>query len=126
MTVTNDNLIKGSCHCGTVQLSFRGAPARLVRCNCSICRRLGASWGHGTSDIITVTAAPDATIAYSHGEKSIAFHSCQTCGCTTHWVSLLDDSPANMAMNMSLAPPKDIADLPVRHFDGADSWTFLD
>jgi hypothetical protein len=31
-----------------------------------------------------------------------------------------------MAVNLRLADPKDIKDIPLRHFDGADTWTFLD
>ncbi len=65
-----------------------------------------------------------STIAYSWGDKGIAFHSCKTCGCTTHWAGLVN---ARMAVNLGLADdPRNIADLPLRHFDGAESWEFLD
>lgn len=31
-----------------------------------------------------------------------------------------------MAVNASLADPERLRDIPVRHFDGADTWEFLD
>ena len=72
--------MNGSCHCGAVTFTFDGRPARLVQCNCSICRRLSPLWAHGPEGRITVYAAPDATIAYVWGDKGLAFHTCKTCG----------------------------------------------
>ena len=31
-----------------------------------------------------------------------------------------------MAVNMRMAEPAAIAGIPVRHFDGADTWAYLD
>jgi hypothetical protein len=31
-----------------------------------------------------------------------------------------------MAVNARLMTPGDLADIPVRRFDGADTWTYLD
>ncbi|MDG1861610.1 MAG: GFA family protein [Yoonia sp.] len=117
--------MNGSCHCGAVTFTFDGRPTRLVQCNCSICRRLSPLWAHGPEGKITVYAAPDATIAYVWGDKGLAFHTCKTCGCTTHWAGLEETSPKNMAANMRMCDPKEIRDIPVRLFDGAESWTFL-
>lgn len=122
----SEKSIVGSCHCGAVEITFTGTPKRLVSCNCSICRRYRTLWAHGTDENIAIKASQNATLEYVWGDKSIGFHSCKTCGCTTHWVSLTDDSPKNMAANMALADPQDIAEIRVRHFDGADTWEFLD
>jgi hypothetical protein len=118
--------LSGTCHCGAVSWNYQGSPARLVVCNCSICRRLRPLWAHAQSDRVTITAAADSTIAYVWGDKGLAFHTCKRCGCTTHWIGLEAESPQNMAVNAALADPRDIADLPVRHFDGADTWQFVD
>lgn len=116
--------ITGTCHCGAV--SFNAVPNGrfLVECNCSICRKLGAIWLHGPPADLTIDAPEGATITYSWGEKGIAFHSCATCGCTTHWSSNTGNGRA--AVNIRLANPVVMAAMPLRHFDGADSWTFLD
>ena len=119
-------MISGSCHCGAVRFELIRTPDWLTDCNCSICRRLGTLWAHADASDVRLNAAPGATIAYSWGDHCLAFHSCRTCGCTTHWSSLDDAHPDRMAVNCRLADPSDIAALQVRRFDGADSWTYLD
>jgi hypothetical protein len=117
-------IITGTCHCGAVSFEFRHTPRWTTSCNCSICRRLGVLWIYAKIPKVTVTGP---TNSYAHGEKSLAFQSCKTCGCTTHWENLgPTDEDARMAVNLRLADPDVIATVPVRHFDGADTWAFLD
>ena len=119
-------MIGGMCHCGAVRWTFEGQPDHLTRCNCSICRRYAALWAYGTAANVVVTAAPEATLAYVYGDRMIAFHSCRTCGCTTHYLGLIDeDGGRRVVVNMRMSAPGDIADIPVWDFDGAESWTFL-
>ena len=120
-------MIEGSCHCGAVRWRFDAVPTHLTNCNCSICRRIGGLWAYGTLATVSVTAAQGATLGYVQGDRSLATHSCRTCGCTTHWLSLTDDGPATrIAVNMRMADPGDWAGIRVRRFDGADTWEFLD
>lgn len=118
--------ITGSCHCGEVSYEMKTPPRHAVECNCSICRRLGTIWGHGEAGDIEIKAAPGATLSYVWGDKGLAFHTCNTCGCTTHWQSLSAEFPGRLAVNLRLAPPGTIEAIGLRHFDGADTWTFLD
>lgn len=118
--------IIGSCHCGTVSYEYRDTPDWLTECNCSLCRRLGTLWAYSKIGNITITCEPGATIRYIRGDKTIAFHSCRTCGCTTHWENLHPEESDRMAVNMRLADPATIADIPIRHLDGAATWEFLD
>ena len=115
--------IKGTCHCGAVSFEVTEMPEAFVKCNCSICRRLGTLWLHSHRTPSVVHVPDGATIAYHWGDEMIDFHSCKTCGCTTHWQSRIDE---RHAVNMNLADPKEIAGIRIRHFDGADTWTFLD
>lgn len=117
-------MITGTCHCGAVSYSFDHTPSKTTSCNCSVCRRLGTLWIYAKMPLITITGD---TVPYAWGEKSLAFHHCPVCGCTTHWRPLNPDGPdAYMAVNLRLADPEVIASVPVRHFDGADTWEFLD
>ena len=117
-------MITGQCDCGAVSYRFDRTPSKATSCNCSICRRLGTLWIYAPISQVEVTGP---TVAYARGEKSLAIHHCPVCGCTTHWENLRPDEPkAHMAVNLNLADPEMIARIPVRHFDGADSWTFLD
>ena len=120
-------MIAGSCHCGAVRWEFDAVPGKLTDCNCTICRRIAGLWAYGTLNTVSVMAAPDATIAYVRGDRTLAYHSCRTCGCTTHWLALApEDGEWRIAVNMRMADPADYAGIRVRHFDGADSWTYLD
>lgn len=67
-----------------------------------------------------------ALVEYSWGDKDLIFNTCATCGCTVSWTPSAPDSVDRMAVNMAMADPADIADIPVRHFDGADTWDFID
>lgn len=114
----------GECHCGAVQFAVEDTPRWLTRCNCSICRRIGALWFHTTPTNVTVTAAEDMLAGYSTGDKILEIMRCKNCGCTTHWVPLNGDD--RMAVNMNMVDPMTIKDDRIRHFDGADTWAFVD
>lgn len=115
--------IIGSCHCGAVTFEAASEPKWLVSCNCSICWRLGALWVHAPPAVATVDAPANSTTVYIWGDRGIEFHSCSMCGCTTHWASV---SGERIAVNMRLADPEAIKHIRIRHWDGADSWDWLD
>src|SRR5262245_65470262 len=81
-------MIEASCHCGAIQMEIAEKPQRVTSCNCSICHRLGTLWAYYHPDQVTFTAGAGTTVPYAHGERSLAFHRCPTCGCVTHWASL--------------------------------------
>jgi len=116
---------KGSCHCGKVTFNQRVQPKCLVDCNCSICSKLGTLWAHSEIGDVELIGA-DHTIAYVWGDRLLSFHSCRTCGCTTHWMSLNSDESSRMAVNFRLCRAADRANLQIKKFDGAESWEYLD
>jgi hypothetical protein len=119
-------VIRGTCHCGAIRFTLAATPAWLTRCNCSYCRRAGALWAHAGRDTIAVAYDPAQAIRYIWGDKTLAFVSCKVCGCTTHWENLDEAADARMAVNCNMADPAGIEGIRIRHFDGADSWQFLD
>jgi len=123
-------MIRGSCHCGAVRFELAITPEWLTACNCSVCRRLAALWAYADASEVRLYCGPHATIGYAWGDKTLAFHSCRTCGCITHWEPLRGnrqpDRSTRMAVNCRLADPQVVAPLRIRHFDGADSWIYLD
>jgi len=116
--------MEGTCHCGSVTWKLAQKPPRLVTCNCSICRKLGTLWAHVPVDDVTLSGE---TLAYirKDSDGDLAFHSCQTCGVTTHWAPTKEDGEV-MAVNALLADPEALNGIPRRLFDGADTWAFLD
>ncbi len=101
-------------------------PAWLTQFNCSYCRRARALWAHTTTDRVTLIHDPDATIRYVWGDRTLAFVSCRSCGCTTHWVSLDAAPDSRLAVNCAMVDPDRLKDIPIRRFDGAESWDYLD
>lgn len=117
-------MIEATCHCGAVRLEVPAAPDEVTDCNCSICRRLGTLWAYYPVSKVRL-ATPDAAIgAYAWGDRQLAFHHCQVCGCTTHWAPLNDVD--RMGVNARLLAPEILAGARVRRLDGADTWEFLD
>ena len=118
-------MLKASCHCGKVKWTLKTRPEFLVLCNCSICRRLGTRWTHNKAAMIDFDYKPDEVNRYIWGDKEIAFVSCKTCGCTTHWESLKADYDRH-GLNCNMVDPKDLVGLRERRFDGAETFQFID
>ena len=120
------NPVTGSCHCGAVRFTVSHLPEQLTDCNCSLCRRTGALWGHFPLETVSIEAADDATIGYLQGDRTLVTHTCRTCGCTTHWLPVDPGEHNRMAVNFRMCDPELVATLRIRRFDGADTWQFID
>jgi hypothetical protein len=117
-------MIEASCLCGALKLQIEAEPPdALTSCNCSSCRRYGSLMAYFPPSKVTITGATDE---FSWGDKSIAFVRCATCGCFSHWRSLDPDLTDRMGVNARMFTNVAIEKLRVRHFDGADTWEFLD
>ena len=124
MSETSAQVIQGACHCGAVGFEITESPGWLTECNCSICRRIGARWGH--INIAAFSRLGDGeTRSYIQGDKKLAMQTCVQCGCTTHYETL-DADHDTMAVNFRMCDPEIVARFRIRKFDGADSWEFLD
>ncbi len=115
-------MLKGRCHCGQVGWRFDGVPDHATACNCSMCRRRGALWGYGHEGInVHVDGEP---AVYVWGDAALGTHFCPTCGIVAYWRGLTTDAEGRrrMGFNLRLAEPEAVADIPVHHLDGFDSW----
>ena len=116
--------VKGSCHCGRVEVEVARAPTQVTSCNCSICRRLGTLWAYYEPADVRVTGQ---TATYRRGDKTIDFHHCPDCGCTTHWSPIAGRDLNRMGINARLLAPDVVGAARVRRLDGAsDDWKYLD
>lgn len=116
-------MIEATCHCGAVHIEVPEAPTQLTSCNCSICRRLGMLMAYYHPEQVNVVGT---TVTYAWGDKSLAFHRCTICGCTTHWKSIDPAQTERMGVNARLMDPAVLEGVRVRKFDGAATWEFLD
>lgn len=117
-------MIQGACICGAVRWTFDGIPEAATACNCTACRRYGTLWAYDfEGEAIKVSGA---TKAFVRG-RALAFHFCPECGCVAYWrsLSLEGGGRRRIAVNVRLADPRAVADIPIDHFDGLDTFDVL-
>jgi hypothetical protein len=117
-------MIQGSCLCGAVRWQLEAQPDGATACNCTACRRYGVLWAYGYEDEgIRVSGT---TKAYVRG-TALEFHFCPTCGCVAFWRALRkdDEGRIRIAVNLRLAEPDAVAQIPIDHFDGLDTFDDL-
>lgn len=117
-------MLEGSCHCGAASWRFDGDPESATACNCTVCRRYGALWAYDFEGEGIHTSG--VTQAYVRG-KMIEFHFCPVCGNVTWWrgINPNDEGRRRIAVNVRLAAPETVRDIPIRHFEGLDSFEDL-
>lgn len=119
-------MLEASCHCGAVRFQVPGPPTHVTACNCSLCRRLGQLGAPYAPDEVRFIAGEGHTVTYVQGDGTLAMHFCATCFCHTHAVGIGDYAGKFMKVNARLFDPAEVERWRVRHFDGADTWEFLD
>jgi hypothetical protein len=110
-------MIEASCHCGGLRMEVATAPDTVTDCACSICRKKGALWAYYSPKDVRLIPAQGATQIYMWGDRMIEFHTCKTCGCTTHWAPA-DKTYDRMAVNARLMDPEVIAKAHLRKIAG--------
>ena len=117
-------MIEGSCHCGAVRWRLNGMPESATACNCSVCHRYGALWAYDYEGEGINVSGP--TQAYVRG-KAIEFHFCPRCGCVAFWrgQKLNEEGWRRIAVNLRLTDPGPVANVPIDHFDGLDTFEDL-
>ncbi len=118
--------LQGSCHCGAVRLTLPSMPETSTKCNCSLCRRLGGQWAYYPFGTVSIEGHPENTSDYVWGDKTLRVLRCKTCGCATHWEPIDGQPGARHGVNLNNFEPRLKEVVKARHFDGADTWTFLD
>jgi len=78
--------LRGKCHCGAVEFEVRreGGLDGLRRCNCSLCRRKGASMATALLSELTITRGEDKLSLYQWNTKVARHYFCSVCGIYTH------------------------------------------
>lgn len=114
------------CHCGNIKLFSNEPPGSITSCNCSICYRLGALWAYYNAENVAVRIPDNSADTYTWGDKTITYHRCGDCGCTTHYTTTEINGDEIVAINCRMTSSEVIDKIPVRQFDGLVSWKYLD
>lgn len=116
--------LQGTCHCGAVGWEFDGIPEAATACNCTVCRRYGALWAYDFEGVGIRVSGPSR--AYVRG-TAIEFHFCPACGCVAFWrgIRVDEDGRRRIAVNLRLTEPGPVAQVPIDHFEGLESFDDL-
>lgn len=118
------NRLEGACLCGAVRWTFEGQPDGATACNCTACRRYGVLWAYDYEGAgITVSGKSQAFVRGT----ALEFHFCPVCGCVCFWRSqrLDEQGRRRIAVNLRLSEPAAVAQIPIDHFDGLDTFDDL-
>jgi len=121
-------MLTGSCHCGAASWTLQGDPGAVTACNCTLCRRYGALWAYDyENERISVAGPATAYTRADEAEPALEIRFCAVCGCVVCWRGLRTDAEGRrrIAVNLRLAAPAAVADLPIDHFDGLDTFADL-
>lgn len=121
-------MLIGSCHCGRTGWTLEGDPGSITACNCTLCRRYGTLWAYDyEGGRIAVSGEFGSYSRTDEKKPTLEILFCPSCACVVSWrgLALNEQGRRRIAVNIRLAPPEEVADLPIDHFDGLDSWEDL-
>ena len=77
---------KLTCHCGAVEaeINVSGDLEKVVKCNCSICKRKGAVMSMVKNEDFKITKGEDKLKLYQFHSKIAKHYFCSVCGIYTH------------------------------------------
>ena len=77
---------KLKCHCGKVEaeINVPDQLEKLIKCNCSICKRKGAIMSFVTNENFKITKGMDKLKVYQFHSKIAKHYFCSDCGIYTH------------------------------------------
>ena len=113
-------MLTGSCHCGAAGWTLEGDPGPATACNCTLCRRYGALWAYDYEGERIRIIGPTTAYTRAGPDPSLEIDFCPTCGGVLCWRGLEVEASGRrrIAVNLRLAAPEAVADLPIDHFDG--------
>ena len=77
---------KLKCHCGDVEAEIKISDQfkKIIRCNCSICKRKGAIMSIVKNEDFKITKGEDKLKLYQFHSKVAKHYFCSNCGIYTH------------------------------------------
>lgn len=121
-------VLKGQCHCGACGWTLIGDPGPITACNCTLCCRYGALWAYDfENERITLSGPTKTYRRLGKADPALEIHFCPDCGGVVAWrgLRLEEDGKRRLAINVRLTDSENVADLPIDHFDGKDTFEDL-
>lgn len=110
-------IVRGGCHCGSVRFSADvPAGARLLDCNCSICRKAGFLHLIVPQELFRLESGAEVLTEYRFNTGTARHLFCRLCGVKSFYHPR--SHPHGISVNANCLDER--IDLPVDGFDGAD------
>jgi|TARA_B110000858_G_scaffold188456_1_gene234001 hypothetical protein len=96
------------CHCGLVEaeINLHDKLEKVIKCNCSICKRKGAVMSMVKNDDFKITKGQDKLRLYQFHTKVAKHYFCSNCGIYTHHHPR--SNPAMTGFNVSCLDEVDV------------------
>ena len=110
---------KLTCHCGAVEaeINLDGDLAKVIKCNCSICKRKGAIMSMVKNEDFKIIKGEDKLKLYQFHSKVAKHYFCSNCGIYTHHNPR--SAPTMTGFNLGCADEVKVEDLKdIAFFDG--------
>ncbi len=110
----------GDCHCGRVQFEFESEPdVSLVRCNCSICDRVGFLHLIIPQRLMTLKSSWEELALYTFNTGVAKHYFCRICGVKPFYVPR--SNPDCFSINFRNVDQSTFGEVGIRDFDG-QNW----
>ena len=108
---------KLSCHCGAIEaeINFNGDLAKVIKCNCSICKRKNATMGMVKNEDFKITKGLNKLKQYQFHTRVAKHFFCSICGIYTHHNPR--SNPAMTGFNIGCIEDIDIFELSDVHIN---------
>jgi hypothetical protein len=108
----------GGCHCGAIAFTVELDPAQALKCNCSICTKLGAVWAFAPAAAFKLERGADRRGDYQFHKKVLHHRFCTGCGIESHAEGTSPDGSPMVGVNLRCVDGLDVESLSPRAWDG--------
>ena len=108
----------GSCHCGAVAFNVELDLDGALKCNCSICSKLGAVWAFAPKAKFKLPSGETKQSDYQFGKKHLHHRFCTACGVESYAEGTAPDGTASVGINLRSIEAIDVERLNPHPWDG--------
>ena len=108
----------GSCHCGAVAYSVEVDTDQALKCNCSICTKLGAVWAFAPKAKFNLNKGAGKQGDYLFNKKMLHHRFCTTCGIESYAEGKGQDGSEQVGINLRCVQGIDVSKLNPKQVDG--------
>ena len=108
----------GACHCGAVAYDVELDLANTLKCNCSICSKIGAVWAFAPMAKFTLKSGAGKQGDYQFGKKHLHHRFCPSCGVESYAEGAMPDGTPTVGINLRCVEGVDVDELSPRRHDG--------